>query len=249
MKSSIVKNSLSHVLSKKENRTVKNTLGQDRISISTTFAQLYITSPSEQEWLLLGTGALCITHDFQLNTFILVFMEDNRIVWECELKSCSEYLCVSEKFHLLRVDQLMGVSFLCQLEAGHFQNKMREITKYIKITGLENVTIRNNNNEKQLKKKKITKANTAPNLKKQNAKESSVKSKISTLNKYFKKITKQSNSYKRFDNTSQSLPSSPTSDSTDESRNNSVSSTGEEHYETLGQSRLNLLNLIHPCRA
>ena len=49
MKSSIVKNSLSHVLSKKENRTVKNTLGQDRISISTTFAQLYITSPSEQE--------------------------------------------------------------------------------------------------------------------------------------------------------------------------------------------------------
>eukprot|EP00800_Vazella_pourtalesii_P022990 TRINITY_DN9150_c0_g1_i1.p1 TRINITY_DN9150_c0_g1~~TRINITY_DN9150_c0_g1_i1.p1 ORF type:complete len:231 (+),score=35.37 TRINITY_DN9150_c0_g1_i1:2-694(+) len=130
------RNSPSHVLSKKENRTVKNTLGQDRISISTTFVQLYITSPSEQEWLLLGTGALCITHDFQLNTFILVFMEDNRIVWECELKSCSEYLCVSEKFHLLRVDQLMGVSFLCQLEAGHFQNKMIQTLKYISVTHL-----------------------------------------------------------------------------------------------------------------
>ena len=131
-----LRNSPSHVLSKSENRTIKKTLGQDRISISTTYVQLYIASPSEQDWLLLGTGALCITHDFQLNTFILVFMEGNRIVWECELTSCSEYLCVSEKFHLLRVDQLIGVSFLCQLEALHFQNKMIQTLKYISVTHL-----------------------------------------------------------------------------------------------------------------
>ena len=250
MNTSVVKNSPSHVLSKTENRTVKKTLGRDRISISTTYVQLFITSPSEQDWLLLGTGALCITHDFQLNTFILVFMEGNKIVWECGLTSCSEYLCVSEKFHLLRVDQLMGVSFLCQLEAGHFQNKMHEITKYIKITSLENVTIRKNKNNKQLKKNNIKKSNTAPNLKKQKVKDSSIKSKISNLNKYIKKITKQNNSYKKFDNMSQSMPSSPIYDSTDEYRTNSVSSTGEEeHYQTLEKGRLNMMNFIYPCRA
>ena len=250
MNTSVVKNSPSHVLSKTENRTVKKTLGRDRISISTTYVQLFITSPSEQDWLLLGTGALCITHDFQLNTFILVFMEGNKIVWECGLTSCSEYLCVSEKFHLLRVDQLMGVSFLCQLEAEHFQNKMHEITKYIKITSLENVTIRKNKNNKQLKKNNIKKSNTAPNLKKQKVKDSSIKSKISNLNKYIKKITKQNNSYKKFDNMSQSMPSSPIYDSTDEYRTNSVSSTGEEeHYQTLEKGGLNMMNFIYPCRA
>ena len=251
MNTSVVKNSPSHVLSKSENRTIKKTLGQDRISISTTYVQLYIASPSEQDWLLLGTGALCITHDFQLNTFILVFMEGNRIVWECELTSCSEYLCVSEKFHLLRANQLIGVSFLCQLEALHFQNKMCEITKYIKITSLENVTIRNNNeNNKQVKKKNISKSNTAPNLKRQNARDSSIRSKISILNKYLKKITKQNNSYKRFDSSSQSMPSSPLIDSDDESRNISVSSTGkEEHYQTLEKNRVNMMNVIYPCRA
>ena len=155
------RNSPSHVLSKTENRTVKKTLGQDRISISTTYVQLFITSPSEQDWLLLGTGALCITHDFQLNTFILVFMEGNRIVWECELTSCSEYLCVSEKFHLLRVDQLLGVSFLCQLEAGHFQNKIIQTLRYISVTHLPTNNVKKiikmfNSKSKQETPKKYT---------------------------------------------------------------------------------------------
>ncbi|KAI6659374.1 Wiskott-Aldrich syndrome protein-like isoform X1 [Oopsacas minuta] len=258
MNNSMVKNDPSHVLLKTENKKIKDILGENRISICTTYAQIYVTSKSEQDWQIVGTGALCLTHDFQLNTFILVLIDADRIIWECELTNYADYMWVSRKFHLLNVDQLMGINFICDFEAQYFSAKMVEITSYIKIASLEYVTILNTTNHKKHRyfmKPKTNKANTAPHLNKQNTKDFSIKYGISHFNKYFKRIIKQNNSYQRIENsTSLSMPPSPTfnnrCNSLGSSRNSSVSSMGEEeHYQTLKQVKSSMINSMYPCHA
>ena len=132
-----LRNNPSHVLTKIDNMFVTAVLGPDRISMCTAYAQIYVAS-EEQDWLIVGTGPLCLAHDFQQNTFILILIDSNcnKVVWESELTHCTEYLCVSDKFHLLRLDQLTGVNFICTFEAQHFQCKLNGIIKYINTTHL-----------------------------------------------------------------------------------------------------------------
>ena len=104
----------------------------------TVSVQIYTASEEEQDWLAVGTGPLCLAHDFQQNTFVLVLIDTScgSVVWERELTHFTEYLSVSDKFHLLRFDQLIGINFLCSLEAQHFQLKLHEIKRYIDATHL-----------------------------------------------------------------------------------------------------------------
>ena len=131
-------NNPSHVLTKKENNLVTGILGQDRISMCTTYVQIYTASEEEQNWLIEGTGPLCLVHDFQQNTFILVLIDAScdRVVWERELTHFTEYLSVSGKFHLLRFDELIGINFLCSLEAQDFEFKLNWIKEYLNKTHL-----------------------------------------------------------------------------------------------------------------
>ena len=217
MSTLIVRNNPSHVLTKKDNNLVTGILGQDRISMCTTYVQIYTASEEEQNWLIEGTGPLCLVHDFQQNTFVLVLIDAScdMVVWERELTHFTEYLSVSGKFHLLRFDELIGINFLCSLEARHFAFKLVEVSKYIKLTCLGCVTGHNNNNSIDRNKKTEVKSRTSQNKnteKKPKKKDSSIKFRISYITQYYHKITQRNMSYQILESDTNSLPTSPIKD-------------------------------------
>ena len=244
MTTSLVRNNPSHVLTKIDNMFVTAVLGPDRISMCTAYAQICVAS-EEQDWLIVGTGPLCLAHDFQQNTFILILINSNcdRVVWESELTHCTEYLCVSDKFHLLRLDQLIGVNFICSFEAQYFQLKLVEVSKYIKVTCLECVTGHNNliaKNKKKIKSKTSQNKNPEKKTKKQ---ESTIKFGISYITKYYRKVKHRGVSYQKLESPYQSLPSSPIKDVCWRSSLLTRSNSSNSHKE----DKTNLMYSINPC--
>ena len=205
----------SHILSKKDNELVNSMLGGDRISICTVYVQLYVVSNSANEWGLLGIGPLCLTHDFHLNAFILTLIDANcqRVVWESELTHSMDFMWVSEKFHILQLDQMMGINFICHLEAQHFQYRMSNIKSYIKITQLDLKT--RNSQIKQNQKKNGKNFNLSTSLKSYTPSNSTnkltrpkspiVRGKL-CIKRCYQKLRQNNNSYQRFENSKNSLP-------------------------------------------
>ncbi|KAI6659373.1 Wiskott-Aldrich syndrome protein-like isoform X1 [Oopsacas minuta] len=225
-----LRNTPSHVLSKAENKTIKDILGENRISICTTYAQIYVTSKSEQDWQIVGTGALCLTHDFQLNTFILVLIDADRIIWECELTNYADYMWVSKKFHLLKLDQLMGINFICHLEAQHFQYKLVRTLEYINTTHLAKNIVRKS---ETLPKMSNTKYNTL--IKSENGSRSPMARGRSCIKKCYRKLVNKTKfEYTEF--TTESRSSSPTSEEK------------EKIYQTLSDIRQLQIRYC-PCHA
>ena len=206
-------NKPSHVISKRNNKLIEKLLGRDRISVCTVFAQ--VVSEYENEWGMVGIGPLCLTHDFHLNAFILTLIDKNcqRVVWESELTHSMDYMWVSEKFHILQLDQMMGINFICHLEAQEFKTRILEIRNYIKVTSLDSGTnssnkgqtkIKTTNSFTSLSQLKIKYTRSAPI---QKLKSSSFG--ISYVKKYYKKLTKHKVDYQKLDETSFSAPTSP----------------------------------------
>ena len=246
MNTIVLRNITSHVLTEKDNSIVNCVLGEDRISMCTVSVQIYTASEEEQDWLAVGTGPLCLAHDFQQNTFVLVLIDTScgSVVWERELTHFTEYLSVSDKFHLLRFDQLIGINFLCSLEAQHFALKLAEIIKYVKLTCLPCVSGHNKKNSKNKKNKLKSKSSQNKNTdKKLKKKDLSIKFGITYITKCCQKLLHRSVSYEKLECDSHSSPTSPRENTNWKSltfpRSNSFCFNGEDND--------NVIHSINSC--